>query len=196
MKSLRTLPRVEILEDRCTPTTWGNPWPDAAHLTLSFAPDGTQVGGQASNLFQTLNAIAPTAVWQAQILRAFQTWAAQANINIAVVADQGLPFGTTGPIQGDARFGDIRIAAYAMPPGAVAIASPVELAAGTWSGDVTLNSAMSFGVNGGGLYDLFTVMVHEAGHSFGLGDNTDPTSVEYINYTGIRTGLSAGDVAN
>ena len=38
--------RAEILEDRCTPTTFGNPWPDASHLTMSFVPDGTQVGLQ------------------------------------------------------------------------------------------------------------------------------------------------------
>ena len=48
------MPRLCLtrLEDRCTPATWGNPWPDAAHLTLSFAPDGTHLGtfatGQAT----------------------------------------------------------------------------------------------------------------------------------------------------
>src|SRR5437660_1554954 len=31
--------RVETLEDRCVPATWGNPWLDSEHWTLSFAPD-------------------------------------------------------------------------------------------------------------------------------------------------------------
>src|SRR5438105_15961150 len=108
MKRLRALLCVERLEDRCTPATWGNPWPDPQHLTLSFVPDGTPVGGQTSNLFQAMSPLGPTQVWQTAMLRAFQTWAVQANINIGVVADQGLPLGTTGAVQGDARFGDIR----------------------------------------------------------------------------------------
>src|SRR6266849_1661060 len=112
MKPRTTIPRFEILEDRCTPTTLGNPWPDAGHLTLSFVPDGTQVGGHTSNLFQSLNAIAPTRTWQLEILRAVQTWAAQANIDVSIVADNGSPLGTTGAIQSDSRFGDIRITGF------------------------------------------------------------------------------------
>src|SRR3954447_1918380 len=65
---------IEHLEERCVPATWGNPWPDAAHLTISFAPDGTPLGdGQASSLFQTMSEGAPSATWQRAILRAFQT---------------------------------------------------------------------------------------------------------------------------
>src|SRR5437868_8785950 len=36
--------RVEVLEDRLAPSTSGVTWPDGGHLTLSFVPDGTQVG--------------------------------------------------------------------------------------------------------------------------------------------------------
>src|SRR5260370_27727781 len=106
---------VEQLEDRCVPA-FGTPWPDAAHLTLSFAPDGTAVGDHTSALFNTLNAIAPTSTWEHEILRAFQTWAVQANINIGIVSDGGQPFGIPGAAQGDPRFGDIRIAAYPIGP--------------------------------------------------------------------------------
>src|SRR5207244_3513125 len=109
--------------------------------------------------------------------------------------DSGLPFGTQGTIQGDARFGDIRIGAYLMAPGAEGDASPFEIAAGTWAGDVQLNTAASFGINGNGQYDLYSVMVHEAGHVFGLGHNPSATSVMYENYVGIRTGLSTADIA-
>ena len=42
---------------------------------------------------------------------AFQTWAVQTNLNIGLVADGGQPLGTNGAVQGDARFGDIRVAA-------------------------------------------------------------------------------------
>ena len=185
---------LESLEDRCTPATFGNPWPDPGHLTLSFVPDGTQVGSSTSNLFQTLNAVAPTKTWQMEILRAFQTWAAAANINIAVVPDQGLPLGSPGAIQGDSRFGDIRIAAYPMAQSAEAFAAPFEVDAGTWAGDVQLNSTVRFGIRSQG-YDLSTVMLHEAGHVLGLGDNSNPASVMDANYLGVRSGLGAADVA-
>src|SRR5205814_1535882 len=73
--------------------------------------------------------------------------------------------------------------------------SAFDAAAGTYSGDVKLNSKLKFGVVGGGQYDLFTVLLHEAGHALGLGDSTDPTSAMYGQYLGPCTGLSAGDIS-
>ncbi len=85
-----------------------------------------------------------------------------------------------------------------MPPTAAAGASPFELDAGTWSGDVELNSAVAFSVDAGrasSTYDLFSVMLHEAGHVFGLPDNSNPASVLDIHYAGVRTGLGTVDIA-
>src|SRR5438067_10264064 len=82
---------LEPLEDRAVPATFGVPWDDPSHLTLSFAPDGTAIAGHTSTLFQTLNAQMPTATWQREILQSFQTWAVQANINIGLVGDGGQP---------------------------------------------------------------------------------------------------------
>src|ERR1700687_2511381 len=102
---------LEVLEDRLTPAAWGIAWPNPGHLTLSFVPDGTAVSNAQSSLFKTLNANAPSsAAWKAEILRALQTWAINANINIAVVPDGGQPLGASGAAQGDPRFGDVRIA--------------------------------------------------------------------------------------
>src|SRR5947199_46860 len=43
---------LESLEDRSLPATFGVPWPDPGHLTLSFVPDGTQYsGGGTGTLF-------------------------------------------------------------------------------------------------------------------------------------------------
>src|SRR5262245_13874488 len=130
---------LEALEDRAVPATWGNPWPDATHLTVSFVPDGTDVGGQASRLFQSLDAIAPRAVWQGEMLRAMQAWASQLGVNVAVVSDDGSPMGTPGRPQSDPRFGDVRIGGGTYGTGVLTFSSPFDVTAGTWSGDIRVN---------------------------------------------------------
>jgi hypothetical protein len=160
---------MERLEDRINLTS--SPWLNPGSLTLSFVPDGTSVGGgMTSNLTSTFGA-SNTAAWEQTILDAFQSWASQANINIGVVADGGQPLGTAGLPQGDPRFGDIRIAAA--PLGNPAVAGLAQTAtanggvSGTIQGDIIINSNAPITVGGvGGTYDLFSVILHEAG----LGD--------------------------
>jgi hypothetical protein len=185
---------LEALEDRLAPATWGNPWPDGAHLTLSFAPDGTSVGNRVSVLHQALSGTG-TEAWQREILRAFQTWAVQANLNIGLVGDDGSAFGSPGRPQGDDRFGDIRLAGYAMSSEVMALASPFDAAAGTWAGDVKLNTAYNFGL-GQSNVDLFTALLHEAGHVFGLDHDDDAHSAIAARYHGAVAGLSASDIVH
>lgn len=189
-------PAVEQLEERCIPATWGNPWPDATNLTLSFARDGTLVGPNASTLQATLNTQTAGANWQLEILRAFQTWAVNANINIGLVNDSGAALGSPGRIQGDDRFGDIRLAGYNLGPDVLATASPFEATAGTWSGDVKINTSANWSVGGATGTDVFSALLHEAGHVFGLAHSEDSASPLFEDYQGVRTGLTAGDIAN
>jgi hypothetical protein len=111
MSKKRTRLTLEELEDRTQPSMFGVAWPNPGHLTLSFVPDGTAVDGSSNNLFQTLNGVASTKTWETEILRAVQNWAVNSNITIAVVPDSGDPLGAPGLLQGDPRFGDIRVAA-------------------------------------------------------------------------------------
>ena len=100
-ESPRRRPSMEALEVRHLPATFGLPWPDPQHLTLSFMPDGTPLGGGVTSIHgQSLNARMPTSAWQLDVLRAFQSWAALGNINIALVADNGQGPGQPGPPAG------------------------------------------------------------------------------------------------
>src|SRR5262245_20324666 len=124
-QTLRTHLRVEELESRITPyTTTGNAWPHPELVTLSFVPDGTQIAldqhGQpiVSTLFHDFNALWSQSTWQNQFLKAAQVWAQASNLNFAVVADSGVPYGqATGFQQGDPAIGDIRIGGFRDPYG-------------------------------------------------------------------------------
>jgi len=201
-KGVAAFSGVEALEIRSLLTTYGLPWSDPRSLSISFPGDGTPIGGDANDIRQTLDAVTTRTRWQTATLQAFQTWAEVANINVGLVADRSDAFGSAGLASNDPRFGEFRIGAFSQP-GVLANAVPFQPVAGTWSGDVLLNSDVSWYLGNsatqqapsGSGYELRTVLLHEAGNSLGLEDREEAGFVMSAQYASPRWSLTSGDIS-
>jgi Matrixin len=194
---LRALPRLEELETRVVPYSLsGDAWPNPQLITLSFVPDGTNLGGPSSNMFAVFNAKWATSAWENQILKAAQAWAQQTNINFAVVSDSGTGLGGGNYQQGDPTIGDIRIGGFNFNSTPLAWAfMPPPVNNYSVAGDVQFNTAQGYVINTGGGYDLYTVAVHEIGHALGLYHSSVSTAYMFANYNGTHPRLSSDDIA-
>ena len=192
-----SLSQSETLESRVLLyATSGNAWPAKDLITISFMPDGTDLGGgHASNLQGTFNTkFTSAATWQNQILKAAQYWAQQTNINFSVVTDNGAAEGSGSNQQGDPNFGDIRIGGYNFGTTTLAQAFlPPPVNNYSIAGDIQFNTGATFNV--GSTYDLFTVATHEIGHALGLLHSTTTSAVMYSTYTAVTTTLNADDIS-
>lgn len=183
---------VERLESRLALDAAGLSAIAASELTLSFVPDGTDVAGQTSGLFADRE-LQQIPGWQDIVTRAFQTWADLVHVPVRVVADSGDRLGTLGAVQGDSRFGDVRIAGVPLPSDTFAMSVPYsDLVSGTWAGDLILGTNAPID----SAADLYSVALHEAGHVFGLGHSSDPSSPMYFHGISPVTSPTARDVSN
>jgi hypothetical protein len=168
-----------------------------AVVTISFMPDGTNMGSTTSNLIGTFNGNPVlNNRWQTEILRAAQTWAQQTNLNFVVVPDDGVPSGAGNYQEGDPGHGDIRIGGYNFGNTTLACTyQPPPVNNYSIAGDITINTGLSFNI--GQTYDLFTVAAHEFGHALGLGETNVSNSsiVMYPTYVGVKKVLASDDIA-
>jgi hypothetical protein len=166
-----------------------DPSTPAIEVTYSIMPDGTPMGDRRNALHAHMDAQHPREVWLGQIDRAFAEWAAHSPLRFTRVSDDGSPQGVSGAAQGDPRFGDIRIGAI-----------DVEVLAFAWyvsgttrGGDITFSTRYDFEI--GTPFDLFSLALHESGHSLGLRHSNDITAVMSTTSTRVLTGLTPDDIA-
>jgi len=133
--------------------------------------------------------------WQAQIARALATWESVANINLVPVTDGSYELNVLGNAQSDPRFGDIRFGGYPFHNNTTTLAQTYfpPPNGSTAAGDVEVNTTLNFNINS--TYDVYSVLLHETGHSLGLDHAKNPAVVMYPVYGGLRTGLTADDIA-
>jgi Matrixin len=174
-------------------TLMGGQWNNAQTITYSIPPDGVTWDQGINNVNAVLDAEYGGTSWQGLVARALQTWASVTNLNFTQVADGPYPFNAPGVNQGDPDFGDIRIGGFNFNTTATIAQTYGPPPNGqTGAGDVKLNTGFNF--SPGSSYDLETIFLHELGHSLGLGESPQPSSVMYSNYEGTRQLLSPYDI--
>jgi hypothetical protein len=132
--------------------------------------------------------------WQKEVLKAAASWAQYANLNFAVKTDLGADMGSGSYIQGNPFMADVRISGYNFYDSALGLGfMPPNANTNSVSGDIQFNTGGGLGI-GSSYYDLYTVALHEFGHSLGLGHGTSGTAMNPL-YQSLMTGLSADDIA-
>ena len=143
-------------------------------MKISFAPDNTKITKYESSLFESFRGLMNPAKLENTLLRAFQSWTMNTNLNVGIVEDSGAAFGESALTQGDQRFGDIRVAAIPLAADVNAFAiKHDELVSGSWAGEIIFNSNAKFK----DVDEFYRLALHEAGHVLGLEHNHRSDSV-------------------
>jgi len=173
-------------------------WPNH-NITWSLVPDGAWFMGARTNLFALYDAAHPREAWVSEMQRAFDTWQASCGLTFEYLGieepnpatgfgwDQGVP----GEVQGDPRFGDIRIAAS---PGCWPLDHTLFPGGGPAGGDITLNGTTACYI--GSNPDLWSLMLHCIGISLNFAENQPviPHIESVMNGPGPFTGLWPIDI--
>jgi len=153
--------------------------------------DATGLDAHSDTSTTSLAALNPNLIISNIINDAFDLWASVSGFtNLGQVADSGLGFGANE--SGSGSFGDIRIGAvnFDGAGGVLAHAFSIDSSASI-NGDIHIDNEE----NWVGSFDLATILLHEIGHSLGLGHSNVVGSVLEPFYAGPRFRLSDDDIA-
>ena len=145
---------------------------------------------QLEYVFTQMSAKLPVAGAQSEIVRAFQEWAKNANVQF-VPGASATGNQTVSVMFAEGLHGDN----YPFEPGSPVLAHtffPSPTDPEPLAGDMHLNEDQDWHI--GTDIDLYTAALHEAGHALGLGHTDDPTTIMYPYYR-FGAGLSSGDIA-
>lgn len=175
-------------------------------------PGAPTSGGPAGSIILGAGVGTELAVYSA-MLTAWSVASVGGFTNLGVVGDGGAAFNTPEPGPGNTLFGDIRIGALGMDGAGGTLAHAFQPGTGvtfpgtpTVGGDLHLDDAELWcdyvlggagcGVGSGG-FDFASVVLHEFGHSLGLGHSADPTAVmfPFIAPETVKRTLAADDIA-
>lgn len=157
----------------------GQTWP-TSDLSYSYLPDGSDWRGQTSSLFATLDGRVSREVWQREVARALQSWANHTNLNFYLSPDDGSRSGLQGVIRLAGVFNERALGSATLP------------APGVSGGDITLN--LTYAQHYFEEIELYTLVLHEAGHALGLKHSEVADSVMQA-FLQDGAGLSADDIA-
>lgn len=178
--------------------TSGEKWPGTpAVVTYSFATAEYSLEdetGEPTDTVVPLDTFMPTG-FKAEIVRAFDAWAAVANIQFVEVPDNGEAFND------DSATGDIRIGGHVFdgPRGTLAHAFfPTDQF--NAAGDIHFDADEEWEVGQDGTadnaFDIFLVALHEIGHSIGLDHSQVADAVMAPIYNeAVGAGLRPDDIA-
>ena len=188
-------PNLEGLEGRILLYSTLGQWTYSSRITYSFMPDGTNVGGVPSALFQTMNAVVPHRHMAGPDRAGRHALGGQRQRQPRPGPRRrrspSAPTATSRTTRGSAT--SASAPSRCPPASSPRPSSRRRPTAAPLAGDILFNSTIHWQIGSG--YDLATVAAHEFGHALGLGESTVPTAVMYGTYNGIKTALTSDDIA-